>query len=347
MKIISLIYRNRENWSVIEYFKKTLESIFENYIQVNNFFFNELEDNEIINGDIFLVLFEYMIYPLKKHIKNFNNVIVMTRGIDKKLIPEIRNIPTNTDVLVVNDTYEDTIQTTNTFYELGLNHINFIPYEKRLDLNGYYNDIKIAITPDEVDMVPSFIEKVINIGFRQIGYDTLIKIMQKLQLNNNYINRNIIKHMNEIVEPNTTFKNNYLNSYLKSEMLNRVIFNSYEGILLTDNNYNLVYSNNKTKIIFDIDDNNNEININTFMDTEIFNKITDVDFKSKFIKINEENYTVEKTSLMLMDQTVGYCIILRNEKDIRDLEINLKKHFVRRGFMQSILLIIYYMNQTV
>lgn len=331
MKIISVIYRNRENWSVIEYIKKNLEFIYENNIQVNNFFFNELDDNEIIDGDIFLVLFEYMIYPLKKHIKNFNNVIVMTRGIDKNLIPEIRNIPTNTDVLVVNDTYEDTIQITNTFYELGLNHINFIPYEQNLDINGYYNDIKIAITPDEVDMVPSFIKKVINIGFRKIGYDTLIKIMQKLQLNNKYINRNIIKHMNEIVEPNTAFKNNYLNSYLKSEMLNRVIFNSYEGILLTDNNYNLVYFNNKTKIIFDINDNSNEININTFMDTEIFNKITDVDFKSKFIKINEENYTVEKTSVMLMDQTVGYCIVLRNEKDIRDLEINLKNHLVSKG----------------
>jgi len=331
MKIISMIYNNRENWPVIEYLKNNLESIFEKYVQVNNVFLNELDEHEIIEGDIYLILFEQMIYPLKKHIKNFNNVVVMTRGISRKYINEIRNIPNNTDVLVVNDSYESTIQTTNTFYELGISHINFIPYEEKLDVNNYYNDIEIAITPDEVDMVPKFIKSIINIGYREIGYDTIIKIMQKKQLSHKLVNRNIIKHMNDIVEPNATFKSNYLNSYLKSEMLNRIIFNSYEGIMLTDNNYNLVYSNNKLNSIFNIDENNYEKSINTYMDAEILNKIKDIDLKSKFIRINEENYTVEKTTVMLLDQIVGYSIILRNEKDIRDLEINLKNHLVKKG----------------
>jgi len=331
MKTISMIYNNRENWPVIEYLKSNLESIFEKYVQVNNVFLNELKEHELIEGDIYLVLFEQMIYPLKKHIKNFNNVVVMTRGISKKYINEIRKIPNNTDVLVVNDSYESTIQTTNTFYELGISHINFIPYEKKLDVNDYYSDIKIAITPDEINMVPKFIKTIINIGYREIGYDTFIKIMQKQQLSYKSVNRNIIKHMNDIVEPNATFKSNYLNSYLKSEMLNKIIFNSYEGILLTDSDYNLVYSNEKLNKIFNIEDINSEKNIKSFMDVEIFKKITDVESKSKFIRIHEENYTVEKNNVMLMDQIVGYSIILRNEKDIRDLEISLKNHLVKKG----------------
>jgi len=331
MKTISMIYNNRENWPAIEYLKSNLESIFEKYVQVNNVFLNDLKEHEIIEGDIFLVLFEQMIYPLKKHIKNFNNVVVMTRGISKKYINEILNIPSNTDVLVVNDSYESTIQTTNTFYELGISHINFIPYEEKLDVNNYYNDIELAITPDEVDMVPNFIKSIINVGYREIGYDTIIKIMQKKQLSNKLVNRNIIKHMNDIVEPNATFKSNYLNSYLKSEMLNKIIFNSYEGILLTDSDYNLVYSNDTLNKILNIEYNNSEKNIKDFMDPDVFSKITDVESKIKFIRIYEENYTVEKNNVMLIDQIVGYSIILRNEKDIRDLEINLKNHLVKKG----------------
>ncbi|WMJ77593.1 MULTISPECIES: sigma 54-interacting transcriptional regulator [unclassified Sedimentibacter] len=331
MKIISVIYRNRENMPAIEYLKNNLESIFEKYIKVNNIFLNELFDDEIIEGDIFLVLFEYMIYPLKKHIQNFDNVILMTRGIDKKFISDILAIPQNTDVLVVNDSYESTIQTTNTFYELGISSVNFISYEKDLDTDNYYDDIKIAITPNEEDLVPKHIKNIINIGYRQIGYDTLIKIMQKLQLSHKLINRNIIRHMNSIVEPNATFKSNYLNSYLKSEMLNMVIFNSHESILLTDNDYNLVYSNNKSNIIFGIDYNSYDRSIRNFVDKSAFEKLINSNTKTRLIKINEENYTVEKTTVMLMDQIVGYYIILRNEKDIRDLEINLKNHLIDKG----------------
>ncbi len=115
MKTIMIIYNNRENWPVIEYLKNCVESIFEKYAQVRNVFLNELGEHEKIEGDIYLVLYEQMIYPLKKHITDFDNVVVMTRGINKKYIAEIRNIKSNTDVLVVNDSYESTIQTTNTF----------------------------------------------------------------------------------------------------------------------------------------------------------------------------------------------------------------------------------------
>lgn len=331
MKTILMIYNDRENWTVIEYLKNCIESIFENYVLVSNVFLNELDEHEIIEGDIYLVLYEHMIYPLKKHITNFNNVIFMTRGIKKKHINEIRKIPNNSDVLVVNDSYESTIQTTNIFYELGISQINFIPYEKRLDVNNYYNSIEIAVTPDEVELVPKFIKKIINIGYREIGYDTIIKIMQKLRLSYKLINRNIMKHMNDIVEPNSTFKSNYLNSYLKGEMLNKIIFNSYEGIMLTENNYNLVYSNNKLNKIFNIEDDFSDKSIKNFMDSEIYKLITDADFKSKFIRINEENYAVEKIHVMLMDQTIGYNFIFRNEKDIRDLEINLKNNLIKKG----------------
>lgn len=331
MKKILMIYNNRENGAVIEYLKNCIESIFENYVQVSNIFLNELAEHEIIEGDIYLVLYEQMIYPLKKHITNFNNVIFMTRGINKKYVNEIRKIPNNTDVLIVNDSYESTIQTTNIFYELGISHINFIPYEKRLDENNYYNTIEIAVTPDEVELVPKFIKKIINIGYREIGYDTIIKIMQKLRLSYKLINRNIMKHMNDIVEPNATFKSNYLNSYLKGEMLNKIIFNSNEGIILTENNYNLVYSNNKLNKIFNIEDDFSDKSIEYFMNSEIYKVIADADFKSKLIRINEENYTVEKTPVMLMDQTIGFIFIFRNEKDIRDLEINLKNNLIKKG----------------
>lgn len=333
MKTISVVYRNRENLPALESLKSNLESIFENYVQINNVFLNELQSSEIIDSDVILILFRRMLNPLKKHIRNLNKVVVMTRGIDKRFISEIRNIPINTDVLVVNDCYESTVQTTEELYKLDIGHLNFIPYDENLDNTDYYNDISIAITPNEEHLVPKFIKNIINIGYRKIGYDSLIKIMETGQLNHKLINRNLIAHMNNIIEPNASFKRNYLNSYLKSEMLDRIIFNSKEAILLLDTNYNLVYSNNKSNKIFNIDFNDyaNDININNFVDEEICKNLTECDFKGKLFKINGENYTVEKSIIEFIDQAVGYSIIFRNEKDIRDLESNLKDSLINKG----------------
>jgi transcriptional regulator with PAS, ATPase and Fis domain len=329
VKTISVVYRNRENLPAIIHLQESLEFIFENYVQVKNVFLDELEDDEIIEGDVYLVIFEKMLSTMKNHIRNFNKIVIMTRGIVKKNILEIQKIPPNTNVLVVNDCYESTMQTAFELNCLGLSYINFIPFDEKNNSVEYYNDIQIAITPNEEHLVPKFIKEIINIGYRQIGYDTFVKLMETGKLNLKLVNRNLIAHMNNIVEPNASFRKDYLNSYLKSEMLDKFIFNSKDAILLIDTDYNLVYSNNKLNKLLKIDNNSNE-NI-SLIDYKIYNFIINDDFESKLIELNGENYSAEKTTLKLIDQIVGYSVIFKNEKDIRDLEINLKDNLIKKG----------------
>lgn len=330
MKTITVVYRNRENLPAIEYLKANLESIFENYIQVKNIFLDELSHYEIIEGDVILILFERMLNLLKSHVKNLNNVVIMTRGINKRFISETLNIAQGTDVLVVNDCYESTIQTTYELYELGISHVNFIPYDENCE--SVYNDIMLAITPNECHLVPKNIKKIINIGYRQIGYDTLIKIMETGKLNYKLINRNIIAQMNDIIEPNASFKRNYLNSYLKSEMLDKFIFNSKDAILLLDTNNNLVYSNNRSNNIFKIDYTGNDeiMNINNYINSDI-SLLAEDDFDCKLFTVNGENFTAEKSVVKFIDQIVGYSIIVRNEKDIMNMELNFKRKLISKG----------------
>lgn len=333
MKTISVIYRNRGNYPAIESLKANLEFIFENYVRIENVYLDDLDDNEIIESDIFLIVMEPMINLLKKHILDldFDKVVVMTRGIEKKYISEIQKIPSDTDVLVVDDSYESTIQVIYELYRLGISNANLIAYDKKNHDN--YKDISIAITPNEEPLVPEFIKNVINIGYRKIGYDTFVKIMGIGHINQKLISRNLIAYMDNIIEPNSSFRSNFLNSYLKSELLDKFIFNSKDAILLLDSNYNLVYSNNKFNKIFNIDTDRSEAV--TKNNSSIGNKIYDLmeggDFDGKLIEIGGENYTEEKDTLRLIDQVIGYSIILRHEKDIRDLELSLKNNLIKKG----------------
>ncbi|MDF2948125.1 MAG: transcriptional regulator [Sedimentibacter sp.] len=332
MKKIKIVYYSRNDWIIIDHIKKNLEDVFENSVQFQNVFLEELGENEKIDGDLFLVLYDDYIYSVSKHINNLNNIVTITRGINRKHITELKTIKTPTDILIVNDDDLSTLQTTYTLQGLGLNHITFIPYNKALDKNNYYSNIKIAITPNAVSSMPDYIEKVINIGYREVGYDTLTKIMQKLRIDSDLVYVNILKRMNDIVEPNSdTRTNDLINSYLKGEMLNKVISNNNEGVLLTDNNYNLVYSNERANMIFNIKDSNLTNNLSDFMDKSIYHNICDSDFKNKYMKINEEMYTIKKTSVKIMDMIIGYSFFFGHEKSIRDLEINLKSLFIEKG----------------
>lgn len=330
MKKVAIIYRNQDNSDAIDHMKKNLTRVFEDYIYVENYFLDGLAKDEIIEADAYLVSNENMLYPLKKHISNFYKVILINRSINKKYLSAILEIEKDTDVLVVNDSYESTIQTTYTFYELGISHVNFIPYDKELSKTDIYKNISIAVTPNEEDLVPSHIRTVINIGYREISFDTMFKLMHKLDLDLKLTNRNLIRHMHSVVEANVDFHSNYLDNYLKSQMLNRVIHDSAFAILVINDSFQLVYSNGKANSIFNIID-GTPYDLTSFMGEQDIAAINIEDSTNHLISINEENYLIEKSPIMLMDQIVGYCITLQNENDLRQLESNLASHLRKRG----------------
>lgn len=332
MKQVKIVYYSRNDWLIIDHIKKNLEDVFDNSILFQNILIDELGENEKLDGDLFLLLYDDYIYSVSNHINDLNKIVTIVRGINRNHINGLNSIKTPTDILVINDDDLSTLQTTYILQGLGLKHITFIPYNKALDKNNFYNSIKIAITPNAVSSIPDYIDKVINIGYREVGYDTLIKIMQKLRIDNDLVYVNILKRMNDIIEPNSNTNTNALiNSYLKGEILNKVISNSNEGILLTDSKYNLVYSNKSANMIFNIKESNLTNNLSDFIDKSLYDNIFDSEYKNKYMKINEEMYTIKKTSVKIMDMIIGYSFSFGHEKIIRDLEINLKSLLIEKG----------------
>lgn len=326
MKKVALIYKNRENQGVITYLEETLHHIFEGYIEIKPYFISELLPNEQIEADAYLMVYEDMIYQLKNHISSFYKLILLGRSIRKEFLHAIFEIPKDTQVLIVNDTYETAIQTTYTFYELGISHLYLIPYDKELAAKGTYDAIDYAITPNEEDLVPDTVKHTINIGYREISFDTLLKLMRKLELDNDVINRNLIRHLHTIMEPNPDYHDNYYNSYLKGKLLNRVVDNSMTAIIMLNDNLEVVYFNDKADAAWPISMNA----VFTHIDASL---IRGEDLKNYPLILEDENYIFEKTTIKLMDETIGYLLNLQSEKLLHDIEINLKKYNEQKGLV--------------
>jgi len=326
MKKVAIIYRTRDNQEVINYLRNTLENIFENYIFVENYYLTDLITNIKIMADAYILTDEMMLYPLKEYITNCNNIIIMYRSLNKKNIIEVLKISIDTDILIVNDTYESSVQTLCALYESGINHINLVPFDPNDANNPIYNNFKVCITQNEMGLVPNHIQQIINIGYREISFDTLLSLMMRLNLNFEFINRNLVRHIRSLAEPD--IYNDYLNNFVKDYVYNGVINDSPSALIITNEQYNLLFSNNKAKALFDISDN---YSLSDIMDSEIFAKIQEHVMPKAGIVINEVQYFIKKTPIMLIDEIMGYYIVFQMEKNLVDLEINARRLLEKKG----------------
>ena len=328
MKKVAIFYRDRVNTNAIEYIRNNLYNVFNDYICVKNYFLSELEKDEIVNADAFLVLYEEMLYSLTNHINDFSKVIIINRSIQKIRLNSILNIPSGTDVLVINDSKESTLQTVYMIYKLGISHLNLMPYDESLFKQGAYNHIQTAIITYNLEsLVPLHIKSIINIQNREVGFDTFIRLMSVLELEQPLIQRNLVHKMHDDVEPNINIKNSYLESYLKEHMLNKVIDNSSSIILLLNKNFELVYSNERADTLLQIDL-KSDFKYNGIISNEL---LLGTDFKDELITIHSDNYLLEKSTILLLDEVMGYCITLQDEKNLRDTEIILSSQLKNRG----------------
>lgn len=328
MKKVAIIYRNRDNQEAINYLKSTLENIFENYIFVENYYLTDLVANIKIMADAYILTDEVMLYPLKEYITNCNNIIIMYRSLNKNSLIEISKISKDTDVLIVNDTYESSVQTLCALYESGMSHINLVPFDPNDSNNPIYRNFKVCITQDEMHLVPSHIPQVFNIGYREISFDTLLSLMLRLNLNFEFTNRNLVRHIRSLAEPDIYIYNDFLNNFVKSYVYDSVINDSPSALIVTNEKYNLLFSNDKAKALFDIHDGNL---LSDIMGNEIFEKIQEDVMPKTGIVIHEVQYFIKKTLIMLMDEIMGYYIVFQSEKDLVDIEINARKLIEKKG----------------
>ena len=201
MKKIAIVYNNPDNREAMTHIEREIEEVFAGSVLLQPYFFNQLQPGDKILADAILLNGQQLLTQVRPFIQESQNLIVLTRSISRHHLPDLLQIPKNEDVLLVNDSEVSTMETLYMFYELGIFHFNLIPFDQEEYLAGAYEDISYAITPDEVPLVPPEIKHILNIGYREIGFDTLIRLADMLQLESETISTNLIHYLQKVVEP--------------------------------------------------------------------------------------------------------------------------------------------------
>ena len=332
MKKIALVYRNRENMEAIYHLEEEIEGIFGDYTAIDNYYADELAAGLRINADVYVLVDRSVLAYLRTHTSSFKNIVILTRSIRKENLSSIMKIPKNEDVLIVNDTPERAIETASMLYELGIGHLNFVVYDQAKN-DGRYDGIKYAIVPNEPQLVPDTVDNVINVGYRKIGFDTMVQIKNALNLNNEELDLRLLQYISTIIEPQRDLSSSYVGSFLKNSMLNEYLYDSQSALLLVNNDGEIIYCNRKAGEFLGASGNKADGYNVGCLDGELLKIIEgEDDVLKKAVAIGGRNYILDKVSLKISSMQIGYYVTLQDEVNIKDMEISLNKKLIEKGF---------------
>ncbi len=312
-----------------EFLRDNLSLIFDEYIKINSYFLNSLNEGDVIDDDVVLVMSKERAVQAKQYIADSEKIVVIHRTIKEKDAYPILAIPKNTKVLVVNDTKETTLETVSLLYQIGINHLSLVPYEQGMD----YRDFNIAITPALSSRVPDYIKKIMDIGNRYVDMSTFIQIMNKLKIDNKEIRRRLIKYSDSIITLDSGIKQHYKDLYIKHEELDAVINLSNEGILLVNNDNEILLSNKVFKKIFKI---NHEIigeKLNDLFDKTIIKSLQREEIQDELIEQQSKYINVNKRRIDYIGENVGYYFNFQEVTYIKQLEQNLTRKLRDKGLI--------------
>lgn len=305
-----------------------LQQLLGDYIKIKSFAIDE-KDIYQIKDDIILFSSEEVKIETEKTVSFFTeHLLVGKRTLNHENLDKILRIEVGTKVLVVNDDFYSTIELIQSLYQMGIDHLEYVPFKKE---QLYYPEISVAISPGETYLCPTYIKDVIDIGVRLFDIATILQIVEYCHLSRDiaslisekYI-RNIIELQRELLEAEKVTKK--VNKHIQN-VVNAVD----DGILAVDSRNRITVFNERLAELFQISIRDivgkdiNEINIQKDIKDFILNGVEE----SKFFSINTIDIVIYRIFIKDDDRIVA---TFKSVNQAFEIEKTAQKELRKQGF---------------
>lgn len=334
MKTVGIVFANTNNPVAMDFVKSSLEEVFGDFVQFKLYFTDQFQPDTFLDDDAFLMSSEVPFDHLKQYVNSCAAIYELERSLPKQALSEVLMLPAGTDVLVVNDGFEAAREVITNFASLDVKHLNMVPYDYKKKDTGIYRDFQVAITPGEPQNVPPHIHKIIDIGYRKISFGTMYMLMLFLDLDLEIVNRNLFRYIQTLVEPNSTFHDNYIFNYLKGQMLNHLASQSDQSIILLDSQLRPIFANKKALTMFHVSQ-VRHIDIGHFLDWTIFDARQNT---STVVTIDERSYSCDKYTFSITGEPIGHFLLLQPESEVETaIRQNKKNGYIAKYHFSDII----------
>ena len=169
--IIASLYKNAG-----KLYKKVFEDIFDGKVHFHNWVVSAENNEEIKDPDLVLITSDTLAELVRNKYPGVA-MLYLSRTFTKDSVDKLKRLETSSKVLLVNATSEVATETISLLYQLGVRHLNLIPYAPG---GSFEKSIEHAITPGEMSLVPQRIKSITDIGDRLPDISTIISTAFRL-----------------------------------------------------------------------------------------------------------------------------------------------------------------------
>lgn len=276
--------------------------------------------------DIFLISTPFIANEMKSFIHPTTKIIPITRTFSRENYRILKSIPSDQDILVVNNGIDVTFETIALIYALGF---NFKLYPHYPDSSTSLK-INTAITTNEVNLVPDFVAHTYNIGHMVYSLGTINEILENLSIDQSVKNRILYHYEKQVVTNETGIHSllgeNVANQYEMQAVLDLID----EGVLRTNNNNHITMVNDKAAEILDQQ--------KEALYQQPLNNVLQLPFETSenpvdnyLIHVGNEQLILSSRPTHIFDEKIGSIVTLKKVTELRKLEEQVRQNTLKKG----------------
>lgn len=177
MKEIAVVANEQ---SYADFIKECLTVYFGNQAKINAYSAEAVDSMPYIR-EKYIAISGFTVFKLiYDKIKESSVLQALRFTMSKAQIDMLKDLPSGEKILLVNIDNRKCMEVITQIYEAGYKNLDLVPYygdESTRDMS-----IRVAITPNEMQLMPPGMEQVINFGERVLDVESVIELAEKMQI---------------------------------------------------------------------------------------------------------------------------------------------------------------------
>ncbi len=315
------------NENTREFYENTLRDILGDKFVIKSYNFNRY-NNGLLDVDILLISTPLMINGVKDYLNKDTRLIVMSRTFTKEAFEILRIIPKGTKALLVNNGIDVTYETISLIYALGF-ELELYPYYPGVEER---DDIEVAITTNEIKIVPKHITKVYNLGHMVFTMSTMVDLLNELDIEDAEKDKILHRYQGEIIpeEKGVQALVGY-NTTIKRSM-NTILDLIGDGVIETDNFGTIVSMNKRAVSLLHIEE--RLIigkNIVEIIDIDITQVDENGEINNLLLNHKKEHLIINLKPIKVFSNKMGNVITIKDVTELRNLEEQVRRDKAIKG----------------
>lgn len=244
-KIIVIAYYRRSG----EFYKRHIQEIFGLLVTVECYCIGEDPEQMDLDADLIVVTSDIIFDQIKNLNTKNAETIIIKRTFTKRGFELIQDLHYDGKILFVSTFYEMAVESIAQLYELGIRHLTLVPYNP-LFQREQDADIKMAVTAGEADLVPPYIERIIDIQDRVLDISNIADIGAKLSIPSRRMNNLIESYKNDLIVTNDGFSRMMDEAGELKKQMNTVLSFITDSVIAVDNDGVITEYNEVSDSIF-------------------------------------------------------------------------------------------------